>query len=148
MKKSIAFMLMLLLTCAASLRPATIFAQAGRSGPQASAATNQDSSKTESRTASALYQEAADYAQNKFKVFDEKKVPFDPKLLEQTLQEQRLMAARYAALIAARPALAGEDFYFLGMLYNMADDAQGTLDALKKYLADRKSTRLNSSHIL
>jgi thiol-disulfide isomerase/thioredoxin len=134
MKKSIAFTLMLLLTEAASLRPATIFAQAGGRG-QSSAATKPNASKAESRTASALYEEAANYAQNKFKEFAEKKVPFDPKLLEQTLQEQREMAARYAALLGARAALAGEDFYFLGMLHNMADNAVGTLDALKKYLA-------------
>jgi thiol-disulfide isomerase/thioredoxin len=139
MKKSISFRsislaFMLLLTGAASLRPAGIYAQAGNE-VKTSAAKTTTATNPDGRAASALFEEAANYAQNKFKEFSDKKVPFDPKLLEKTLQEQREMAARYAAQLQTRAALAGEDFYFLGMLHNMADNAEGTLDALKKYLA-------------
>jgi thiol-disulfide isomerase/thioredoxin len=132
--KSISLALMLLLTGAAVLRPAAVFTQAGNE-VKTSAAKPTTAPNTEGRAASALFEEAANYAQNKFKEFADKKVPFDPKLLEKTLQEQREMAARYAAQLQTRAALAGEDFYFLGMLHNMADNAEGTLDALKKYLA-------------
>jgi len=114
--------------------PAAIYAQAGNE-VKTSAANTGTAPDAEGRAPSVLFEEAANYAQNKFKEFADKKVPFDPKLLEKTLQEQREMAARYAAQIGARSALAGEDFYFMGMLHNMADNAEGALDALKKYLA-------------
>jgi thiol-disulfide isomerase/thioredoxin len=55
--------------------------------------------------------------------------------LEKTLQEQRELAARSATQLGARTDLAGEDFYYLGMLHNLADNAAEALDALKKYLA-------------
>jgi thiol-disulfide isomerase/thioredoxin len=132
--QSISFVFVLLLTGAASMRPAAVYAQAGNE-VKTSAAITKTAPNAEGRAPSALFEEAANYAQNKFKEFADKKVPFDPKLLEKTLQEQREMAARYAAQIGARAALAGEDFYFMGMLHNMADNAEGALDALKKYLA-------------
>ena len=128
MRQSIAFALIMLLAGAA-LQPTEIFAQSG----VPPTATN--APKTERSAAAALYQEAANYAPEKFKEFATRKVPFDPKLLEKTLQEQRELAARYAAQLGTRNDLVGEDFYFLGMLYNLSDNAEGTLDALKKYLA-------------
>jgi thiol-disulfide isomerase/thioredoxin len=132
MRQSIAFMLMMLLW-GATLQPARTFAQSGR------VAVATSTPNTEKRTAAALYQEAASYATDKFKEFATRKLPFDPKLLEKTLQEQREMAARYAAELGARTDLAGEDFYFLGMLHNMSDNAAGTLDALKKFLAAKET---------
>ncbi|MBA3805800.1 MAG: TlpA family protein disulfide reductase [Acidobacteria bacterium] len=132
MKKSIAFALIMLLA-GATLQPDRIFAQSG--GP--AVATN--APKTDKRAAAALYQEAGNYAPDKFKEFAARKVPFDPKLLEKTLQEQREMAARYAAQLVLRNDLAGEDLYFLGMLYNLSDNAEGTLDALKKFLAAKET---------
>jgi thiol-disulfide isomerase/thioredoxin len=121
--------MLITLTLGATLQPAGIFAQSGRVAP----ATN--APQTNKRTAAALYQEASNYASDKFKEFNARKLPFDPKLLEKTLQEQREMAARYASELNTRSDLAGEEFYFLGMLYNMSDNAEGTLDALKKFLA-------------
>ncbi len=82
MRQSIAFALIMLLAGAA-LQPARIFAQSG-TPPTAT-----NAPKTDKHTAAALYQEAANYAPDKFKEFATKKAPFDPKLLEKTLQEQR-----------------------------------------------------------
>jgi thiol-disulfide isomerase/thioredoxin len=128
MKRLIAYALSMLVL-GASLEPAPMLAQSG-SPATAAAPTPTPQDK---RTASALYEEAANYAVNKFKEFATRKLPFDPKLLEQTLQEQRELAARYATALGTRDALAGEDFYYMGMLYNMADNAEAALDALKKY---------------
>lgn len=125
--------MLMMLTLGATLQPASTFAQSGRSVPPTNAP------ETNKRTAAALYQEASSYATDKFKEFANRKLPFDPKLLEKTLQEQRELAARYAAELNTRKDLAGEDFYFLGMLYNMSDNAEGTLDALKKYLAAKET---------
>lgn len=137
MKRLIAYALSMMMV-GASLGPTRALAQSGDAStaapaPAAPAAT--PGPTPAKRTANALYLEASNYAPNKFKEFAEKNVPFDPKLLEQTLKEQREMAARYAAELGARTDLAGEDFYFLGMLYSLADDDAHTIEALKKYMA-------------
>lgn len=112
---------------AASLAPVCLFAQA-RQNMQPS------DSPEQAAAAVALYDEAANYAPKKFQELQQKKVAFDPKLLEKTLGEQRALAARNAQQLAARQNLAGTDFYYLGMLYNLADNADGALDALKRFL--------------
>ena len=111
----------------ASLAPARVFAQARQN--------IQPADSPEQATAVALYDEAANYAPKKFQELQQKKVAFDPKLLEKTLQEQRALAARNAEQLAARQNLAGSDLYYLGMLYNLAENADGALAALKRFLS-------------
>lgn len=124
---AIAFTLALIISNA-SLMPARLFAQARQN--------TQPADSPKQATAAALYEEAASYAPKKFQEFQQKKVPFDPKLLEKTLQEQRELAARNAAQLAARTATNGAvDLYYLGMLYNLAENADGALDALKRFLS-------------
>jgi thiol-disulfide isomerase/thioredoxin len=92
-------------------------------------------SKPSPTAAAALYEEASSYSTKKFQEFAQNKVPFNPKLLEQTLKEQRALAARNAAQLAARQALAGDDLFYLGMLYNLAENGASAIDSLKRYLA-------------
>ncbi|HEX8137306.1 MAG TPA: TlpA disulfide reductase family protein [Pyrinomonadaceae bacterium] len=141
MKRSLAYALLILMV-AAALGPTAKAAQDGESkaapgaaSPPPAAAAPATTVPADKGSARALFEEASGYATKKFTEFAAKKVPFDPKLLEKTLQEQREMAARYANQLGTREDLAGEDFYYLGMLYNMADIPGGTLDALKKYMA-------------
>jgi thiol-disulfide isomerase/thioredoxin len=56
------------------------------------------------------------------------------------LREQKELAARYAALLAARATLAGEDFYYLGMLYNTSANEERTVETLKRYLEEKPAT--------
>ena len=115
--------------CLATLAPGQAFAQARpQQNMQAADAPAQ-------ATAVALYDEAANYAPKKFQEFQQKKVAFDPKLLDKTLGEQRALAARNAVQLSTRPNLAGTDFYYLGMLYNMADNTDGAFSALKRFLS-------------
>jgi thiol-disulfide isomerase/thioredoxin len=88
----------------------------------------------QSQTAAALYEEASNYSSKKFQEFAQKKIAFNPKLLEQTLKEQRELSARSAAQLAARAGLAGEDLFYLGMLYNLAENGQAAVDTLRRYL--------------
>jgi thiol-disulfide isomerase/thioredoxin len=142
MKRSLVYALLSLMA-AAALGPTGASAQDGgskaapgaASPPTPAAAAPATGASADKGSARALFEEASGYATKKFTEFAAKKVPFDPKLLEKTLQEQRELAARYATQLGTREELAGEDFYYLGMLYNMADLAGGTLDALKKYMA-------------
>jgi thiol-disulfide isomerase/thioredoxin len=140
MKRSLAFALLIFLTGALPCGPTHIFGQSGRittTTPPSQPAPAEAAAK---RTARALYEEAEGYATNRFKEFQNRKVPFDPKLLDKTLQEQRELGARYAAQLSTRTDLAGEDFYYLGMLYSIGDKAAEAIDTLKKFLAATSSS--------
>lgn len=141
MKLSSALALSAMLTAAAiSYAPAHTFAQARRVAPRSSSNAPATNASTEvssdaNTSAVALYEQARDYASQKFAEFERGKVPFDPVLLERTLQEQRQTAARLAAGLAARGNMAGADFYYLGLLQTLAKNADGAIDAMRRFLA-------------
>lgn len=91
-------------------------------------------SAADTRAASALYEEAASYARTKFAEFASKKLPFDPKLMEKTTQEQQELAARYAAELIARPNLSGDDLYYTGLLYHLSANEERTVEMLRRFL--------------
>ncbi|MBD0370794.1 MAG: redoxin family protein [Pyrinomonadaceae bacterium] len=114
----------------ALLFPAQLLAQGERTqlaGPQ-----------VKTVTAAMLYEEAANYSSKKFQEFAQKKIEFNKNLLEQTLKEQRELSARNAATLAAR-TLSGDDLFYLGMLYNLAENGAASIDALKRYLVTKPS---------
>jgi thiol-disulfide isomerase/thioredoxin len=125
-KRLITFALSLLLVAALALQATA--QQGARSSLNASQTTKPV------RTAAALYEEASNYSSKKFQEFAQSKVKFDPKLLEKTLKEQRELAARNAAELAAREGLAGDDLFYLGMLYNLAENGKSAIEALRRYL--------------
>jgi thiol-disulfide isomerase/thioredoxin len=88
----------------------------------------------DTRAASVLYEEASGYAARKFKEFQSRNLPFDPKLLEKTVQEQKELAARYAAELIARQNLSGDDLYYTGLLYNLSANEERTVELLKRFL--------------
>jgi cytochrome c biogenesis protein CcmG/thiol:disulfide interchange protein DsbE len=116
-----------------SLAPSGGFAQEARGGGSAAKVSSQ-SQKAD--TGVDLYTEASGYLHRKYEEFNRKHLPYDPKLAQQTLQEQRDMAARYAALLSERKDLAGVDLYYLGQLYLLAANEERALDALRRYLAN------------
>lgn len=127
MKKLIVFTLLagaLLL-----IAPAHTFAQARRIAKPPSSTTPADN-----RAASVLYEEASSYAAKKFQDFQKRQVPFDPKLLEKTVQEQKELAARYAAELSARSELSTDDLYYTGLLYNLSANEERTVEVLKRFL--------------
>jgi thiol-disulfide isomerase/thioredoxin len=92
-------------------------------------------STLEKRPAKVLFEEARSYADKQFVEFNKQKIPFDQKLEAKTKQEQKDLAAKYAATLQARDSLADADVYYLGMLHHLAGNADGALDAMRKYLA-------------
>ena len=125
----------LLFTCALAFVAPQAFAQAGRVIQSPPAA-----SSVEKREAVALYDEASGYAARKFQEFGAKKIPFDAKLMEKTLQEQKELAARHAATLNARPNPSGEDLYYTALLYSLSGNEDRTLEVLKTYLDREKQT--------
>ncbi|MDQ1558775.1 MAG: hypothetical protein QOD32_1835 [Pyrinomonadaceae bacterium] len=84
----------------------------------------------------ALYAEAEGYARKKYEAFEREGTGYDPKLVEQVEREQRALAARYAAEVAARGSLGAQEVFFLGQLYNVADDGERASATMFKFLAE------------
>jgi thiol-disulfide isomerase/thioredoxin len=113
-------------------------------GAQAQAQTQRaaiaDTAAQTGPTAAALYEEAAGYARKKYAEFQQNNVPFDEKLADKTVQEERDLALRHAATLAARGPLKGTDVYYLGMLYHLANKSEGALDAMRRFIAESKES--------
>lgn len=86
-------------------------------------------------TVKEMFGEANGYIKKKGAEFDAKKIPFSDRLFTQAKLEQRQMAAKYATMAALRKDLAGEDFYYLGMLHWIAENLDGTTENLSKFVA-------------
>lgn len=85
-------------------------------------------------SADQLYTDARNYAEKRFQAFSKENKPFDDKLYAQILQEQKDVAARHAATLAARPPK-DTDFYYLGELYRLAEDFPKAIKAQTDFLA-------------
>ncbi len=92
------------------------------------------------RAASVLHEEAEGYVRRKYEEFKRTNLAFDKTLAEQTFREQRETAARHASQLALRPNLKGDDLYYLGMLYQLADNDDKTLDAFRRFLASKPAS--------
>lgn len=118
------------LVCSLALIVPTCPAQSGRPRTVPTTLTASDH-----RSAQALYEEANNYITNKYEEFNRRSISFDPSLEAATRQEQKELAARHAATIAAQTPTAGDDLYYLGLLYHLADNSDGALGALRRFLA-------------
>lgn len=108
-----------------------IFAQSAKVKPNS---VSSSPASKDNLTPEQMYLEASDYAKNKFNEFNEKKIAFNEALRLKTLREQKELAAKYAAILAIRENLEGEDFYYWGMLHWVAENADGAEEVLRKYL--------------
>lgn len=111
------------------------FAQARRVDPNAQNPASPTANALVEVAVKQMFDETNIYAKVKFAEFENKKLPFDEKLYRQTMQERKQLAAKYATAISARPNLAGEDFYYLGMLYWIAENAEVSAETLRKFFA-------------
>ncbi|MBA3440441.1 MAG: TlpA family protein disulfide reductase [Pyrinomonadaceae bacterium] len=91
---------------------------------------------SQASTAAALYQEAFSYTRKRFDELARSGAPFDPKLAEKIETEQRELAARHAAQLAARSGLANSDLYYLGLLYSLAGQSDEVITTMRRYLAE------------
>ena len=104
-------------------------------GPTKPAAAAVDSLASD-QTAKQMFDEANAFARNKFAEFEQKKIAYSESLRKQTIRDQKQLAAKYAGLLSAKPNLAGEDLYYLGMLHWIAENFDGSVATFLKYLAD------------
>ena len=114
------------------------FAQSPPAQPPAQEAApvkKQASAPTEKRAAKVLFEEARFYVDKTFAELNKQKIAYDQKLEAKTKQEQKDLAAKYAAVLQARKSLADADVYYLGMLHHLAGNGDGALEAMRTYLA-------------
>lgn len=135
--KQISLCLAVLLCCLAFLPSSAAQSSSEKSSPasQNGESTKDKASSTElgSKTAFQLFEEADGYARKKFAEFEKLKMPYDQQLAEKINREQRDLAARYAAALAARK-LNSEDIYYVGLLHNLARDFEAALEAMRNFL--------------
>jgi thiol-disulfide isomerase/thioredoxin len=93
--------------------------------------------KPEKRAAKVLYEDAKGYLDRAYAEFNKQKVPFNQKLDAKTKQEQKDLAAEYAAVLQARKKLDAADVYYLGMLYHLAGNGDDALTAMRRYLTSK-----------
>lgn len=124
---------------------ATAFSQAARVRQLPNQAPNSNPTNTAapaapetSVTAEQMYKEVNDYAVKKFTEFEQKKVPVSERLRKQTLNEQKQLAAKYAALLTPRTDLTVEEEYYLGLLHWWAENIDGADAAFRKFLGSEK----------
>lgn len=109
--------------------------------PQGSVQTPLKATKpaAEKRPASELLAEVHSYLGKKIAEFIKQKLPYDQKLAAKTEQEQKDLAAQYAAVLEARKSLKNADVYYLGMLHYTAGNEDAALDAMRRYLGGEAS---------
>ena len=94
-----------------------------------------------------MFDEVNSYNRTKFAEYEQKKIAYSERLRLETERQQRQLAAKYAASAALRPGLTGEDIYYTGLLHWIAENYDGTTEALKKYLesSDQKPERMQNA---
>jgi len=96
------------------------------------------------RAAAVLYQEANEYLRRKFAEFNDKKLPYDPKMEAQTRQEQKDLATRHIATLTQR-GVSGPDLFYLAMLNHTAGNTDVMLTTLRAFLAaEPKHSEVNA----
>jgi thiol-disulfide isomerase/thioredoxin len=95
------------------------------------------------RDVAALYAEAEGYARKKYEAFEREGIGYEQKLVEEVEREQRALAARYAAEVAARDSrepLGAKEVFYLGQLYNVADDGERARATMSRFLAEHSQS--------
>src|SRR5205085_2991139 len=89
-----------------------------------------------SASAYALYLEASTYARRRYTELEQAGRAYNTNLIPQLEQEQRAVATRFAALVAARSSLNATDTLYLGQLYSLADESDNAIKTMRRWLKE------------
>ena len=94
-----------------------------------------------------MFDEANSYNRTKFAEYEQKKIAYSERLRLDTEREQKQLAAKYATSAGTRTNPSGEDIYYTGLLHWIAENYDGTTEALKRYLDsdDQKPERMQNA---
>jgi thiol-disulfide isomerase/thioredoxin len=104
----------------------SVVAQSGKTPPKI---------VTVEKSVQSLFEEVDAYKKRKFQELNEKKIPYNQSLDKQISQEQKQLAAKYGLQVSTRKLLNTDDFYYLGMLNYLAENAEAANENLQKFLA-------------
>jgi len=93
-------------------------------------------SKPSEPTAQSLFEDANGYLGRKYQEFNKQNLPYDPKLEQRTKQEQLNLARQNAATLQARKKLKGDDLYYLGLLFHLANNGDAALSSMLQFLKE------------
>ena len=96
------------------------------------------SSGSDERPAQALFEDANGYLGRRYQEFNKQKLAYDSKLEQRTKQEQLSLAKQNAATLQARKKFKGDDLYYLGLLYHLANDGGAALTSMQQFLKDNR----------
>lgn len=113
----------------------SIFAQSGRVTTNLQIPVSEEDTAKKALTVKELFEEANSYAKVKIAEYEEKKLPFSESLYLAAKNDRKLLAAKYAAMASEREGLAGEDFFYLGMLFWINENGEKTVESFTEYLA-------------
>lgn len=86
------------------------------------------------RTSADLFNEANTYLETKYAEFRAANRPYDQALADQTRVDQLALAKKNADIIKGWANPAGDDLFYLGMLYDLADEGDSAFDAFGRFL--------------
>src|SRR6266550_3120390 len=118
---------------------AVVLLAAGMAYAQSAARTNDAPAVPDTRPANVLFAEADKYLEKKYADFNKQKLAYDSNLETKTRQEQKDLAAKYAEIVHSRSSLSKMDQFYLGMLYHLAGNGDGALEAMGHYLGGEAS---------
>src|SRR5882724_358674 len=98
---------------------------------QSAPATNEKTPAADTRPANVLFAEVDTYVNKKFTEFNKQNLPYDSGLEAKIKQEQKDLAVKYAEVLHARSSLSETDQFYLGMLYHLAGNGDGALEAMR-----------------
>jgi thiol-disulfide isomerase/thioredoxin len=88
------------------------------------------------KSAAQLYEEAAEYTRKKYAELEREGFRYEPKLAAEVEGEQRAVAARNAAALAARASLTPGDKFYLGQLQSLAGDSARAVETMRAFLRE------------
>ena len=118
---------------------ALVLLASGIARGQSAPANDQTAVAPDLRPANVLFAEADKYLEKKYAEFNKQKVAYDSKLEAKTQQEQKDLATRNAEVLHSRSPLSDMDQFYLGMLYHLAANGDGALEAMRHYLGGEAS---------
>ncbi|MDT7541712.1 MAG: hypothetical protein QOE33_1616 [Acidobacteriota bacterium] len=127
----------ILVACLAHVAPAQSNADAKKHDAPASALSISASpALPPTADAAAMYDDASKFLERRFAEFNRAGTPYSPALEQTARQQQRELAARYAAQIVSRSKIKGDENYYLGLLYQLAGKDALVADPLRRFLAE------------
>ena len=90
----------------------------------------------ENKTSAELYKEVQNYPRTRMNELRSKGVTITRDKSEDVIKEKRSLAEKSAKELAVRAGLTPDDIFFLGLLYEEAEDEKDAMETFQKYIAN------------